>query len=626
MSPSTLAWDAAKVGAGDGKVTPTGGINDLLKYTFRCLRAATISLILVIAALFGYVLGSLRPDQMRYSDGQTALQLAHQAMIDQETGLRGYLLLHETKFLDPYHEGVAAVAVHNATVSQELGTTSDVAPFLLEMRIAEEAWTSQWALVVAQDHAPSNATALSSFLDLGKELFDSYRLRESALTSFVQARNDSLQHREGVAFGVGLAVTTAVLLVLAIVMERQRRRLRRMLIGPVDAIVATTERIANREFEARVESDGPAEFRQIGTSINHMAEALTRLRDNSHARGKIIEEQRNQLRTTLAMAREIAGSLSSRYVLRSVATSSLSVSGFPHATIWLCEDDEVSLTAAFDTDEDISAGAVMPSAEIGVGVVGHAVKFGRTTTEVAVDEFSTEIHLDRPLRAFAVPLIVGARVSGAIELSSPEPLTVAESDIEAIETLAMHAAAAIEAARLHGRVEAIGNTDALTGLANRRSFDTDLGAECERSLRYHRPLALIMFDVDHFKDFNDTFGHLRGDEALQELAATVKRELRATDTAYRYGGEEFAVLARETGGEDASIFAERLRSRIEDHFASHGTLSTITASFGIGLVSPANCRPDHLIAAADTALYEAKANGRNQVHAAHAPVEGAAIS
>ena len=198
-----------------------------------------------------------------------------------------------------------------------------------------------------------------------------------------------------------------------------------------------------------------------------------------------------------------------------------------------------------------------------------------------------------------------------------------EGSLAVLETLATHAAAAIEAARLHGRTEELAQTDALTGLANRRRLDDDLAVECGRSVRYGRPLALVMFDVDHFKSLNDTFGHVRGDEILQELADAVRAAVRATDTVYRYGGEEFAVLARETDAEHATVLAERLRSRIERHFSARKSLRPITASFGVGTVPPTECVPERIVAQADSALYRAKADGRNRVCG---PVDAGVIS
>jgi diguanylate cyclase (GGDEF)-like protein len=343
-----------------------------------------------------------------------------------------------------------------------------------------------------------------------------------------------------------------------------------------------------------------------------MGARLVVARDDATAHRDVIERQSLQLRKILSMSREIAGSLSLRYVLRAVGTSASSVSGFDRVIIWLSNDDNTSLAPVFD-----SAATGRPQqdavAEVGVGVVGQAVKYGRPATLSEGEEPSVEVHAERSLEAVALPLIVGARVSGAIELSSATPHLMTEGTLEVLETLAIHAAAAIEAARLHGEAERLGATDALTGLANRRTLDQELSAECERTARYHRPLAVIMFDVDQFKAFNDQFGHQRGDEVLQELSSLVVRELRNCDTAYRYGGEEFVVLARETTCEQATTLAERLRARIEAHFRAHGSLAPVTASFGIGVSPPSEPDPSGLIAVADAALYRAKGAGRNRV-------------
>jgi diguanylate cyclase (GGDEF)-like protein len=607
-----------------GSAPADGGIADRLDRAFRYLGAATVVLALVIAALFAYVLGSLRPDQLRSGSGARSVQLAHQAMIDQETGLRGYLLLDDAAFLEPYREGVDALRAHSAETDQRVGSIASVARLVMAMRLAEQAWTSQWAVVVAENRAPSDPDELASFLDEGKELFDAYRARQQELSDFLNLRRDELQRREGIAFGLGLGIMVIVLTALALVMERQRRDLRRALIEPVNAIVTATEGIAAGDMQSRVTTQGPAEFQRIAASVNQMGEALTVLSVDARARSAVIEQQGDHLREILSMAREVAGSLSLRYVLQSVTASAVTVSGFPRVTVWLHREGGAggSLIAAHDSAAPDEPSASVPTIEVGVGVVGQAIKYGRTTTENAQSVPSVEVHVEHPLRQLAIPLIVGAQVIGALEFSSPEPALLTSGSLEVLETLAIHAAAAIEAARLHSQAEALSHTDALTGLANRRSLDRDLIAECERSARYERPLALIMFDVDHFKAYNDAWGHQRGDEALQELAATVVRELRGTDTAYRYGGEEFAVLARETNSADAAVLAERLRNRIQEHFASDGTLSPITASFGIGLVPPGEPRPELLIGSADAALYVAKANGRNRVETDVPPPDG----
>jgi diguanylate cyclase (GGDEF)-like protein len=204
-------------------------------------------------------------------------------------------------------------------------------------------------------------------------------------------------------------------------------------------------------------------------------------------------------------------------------------------------------------------------------------------------------------------------VVGVLEIEDARGRSADAATIEALDALATHAGTAIEAARLHQTVEERSEHDALTRLLNRHRFEVDLAAECGRSHRYQRPLAFVMMDVDHFKDFNDQHGHQRGDEVLQEVSAVLAGELREGDTAYRYGGEEFAILLRETDAAGGAEVAERIRARIADSLGAHGNYGAVTASFGVAGFCERLGKPDQLVRAADAALYQAKREGRNRV-------------
>ncbi|MDZ7661642.1 diguanylate cyclase [Thiohalophilus sp.] len=152
--------------------------------------------------------------------------------------------------------------------------------------------------------------------------------------------------------------------------------------------------------------------------------------------------------------------------------------------------------------------------------------------------------------------------------------------------------------------------DALTGLYNRRKFEALLSQELERVARYHRALALILFDLDHFKSVNDRFGHNVGDEVLRLLADTLREQLRSSDIPARWGGEEFIVLLPETELDAALQAADHLRQRIADiDFPSAGQ---ITVSLGVSTYQPGD-RLESLVKRADDALYKAKEGGRNRV-------------
>ena len=173
---------------------------------------------------------------------------------------------------------------------------------------------------------------------------------------------------------------------------------------------------------------------------------------------------------------------------------------------------------------------------------------------------------------------------------------------------------ALEAA--NAELEALATTDGMTGLKNHRAFQEQLAVEVSRAGRYHMPLSLILLDVDHFKGFNDAFGHPAGDAVLKNVAHILQAGARETDLVARYGGEEFILLLPQTDAAGAALFAERLRASIE---AAHWPLRAVTASFGVACLRPGIEDGGSFIARADAALYLSKSGGRNRVTASGPP-------
>jgi diguanylate cyclase (GGDEF)-like protein len=162
----------------------------------------------------------------------------------------------------------------------------------------------------------------------------------------------------------------------------------------------------------------------------------------------------------------------------------------------------------------------------------------------------------------------------------------------------------------NARLMTLAAVDPLSGLANRRGFDDALASEAARSLRYGRPLSLVVADLDDFKGVNDTHGHAAGDEVIRRVARVLSDNARAADLVARYGGEEFAVLLPETGAREALRLAERMRAAVAE-ISVPAAARPITASFGVATLD-AGVSPAALLSAADEALYEAKAAGRNR--------------
>ena len=164
------------------------------------------------------------------------------------------------------------------------------------------------------------------------------------------------------------------------------------------------------------------------------------------------------------------------------------------------------------------------------------------------------------------------------------------------------------------KLEMVSRVDGLTQLFNRSHWQSRLNEEFSRAARYGSPLSLIMFDLDHFKITNDTYGHLGGDAVLIQVARIIKESLRENDIAGRYGGEEFGIVLVNTDEEGACVVAERIRAAIAGTpvpFAD-GEIST-AASLGVAQYSPVFSDVEAMIAASDACLYHAKERGRNQV-------------
>ena len=166
-------------------------------------------------------------------------------------------------------------------------------------------------------------------------------------------------------------------------------------------------------------------------------------------------------------------------------------------------------------------------------------------------------------------------------------------------------------------LEVSSSHDGLTGIPNRRAFDHALERECQRAVRTRSPLALILGDVDHFKNYNDSYGHLRGDECLKIVAGALRHAARRKiDMVARYGGEEFAMLMPDTPPVSALLVASRALEAVRSLRLPHGGSATsghVTVSLGVCAGVPASARQrDELVRIADRALYDAKSKGRNQ--------------
>jgi len=208
-----------------------------------------------------------------------------------------------------------------------------------------------------------------------------------------------------------------------------------------------------------------------------------------------------------------------------------------------------------------------------------------------------------------IPLIVNNEVIGSLVVASRRPNAYSSKDVKLLGELASLIAMPIENSRLYARAEQMARNDGLTGLLNRRAMDELVASEVKRHSRYGGVFSLIILDLDSFKAYNDNFGHPAGDEILKRVGNIIKFSIRNTDQAFRYGGDEFAILLPQTDSADAARAAERLRNNIAT--VSDPGFIPITASMGIASWPTDGIGTAEVITAADTALLQAKRDGGN---------------
>lgn len=217
-----------------------------------------------------------------------------------------------------------------------------------------------------------------------------------------------------------------------------------------------------------------------------------------------------------------------------------------------------------------------------------------------------ESHQKAPHGHIIIPLIAVNKIEGVLCLFTQQDTEPDERTLTLLSTIGNQIGIAIENLKLYEEAKSFSFHDPLTGLANRRLLQIQFEKSFEGAKRYEKPLSIIMLDIDHFKEYNDTYGHIEGDKLLVSIANILLNDLRSPDYIFRYGGEEFLIMLPETNAKNAGIVAERLRKIVASQL-------NVTVSLGISSYHQSIQTGEEMIHHADTALYKAKQNGRNRV-------------
>jgi len=571
----------------------------------------------------------------------------HTAMVDEVNALRAYIITGDKTVLPAYLKARAELKLDEDELSRVGGVSgSQVA----DLRAADTAWQEDWvaravepaardSLLVGGGGNGIDPTKLDAFIVSGRPGYLAISAAQQVLLAGALHRQSSERRVDEVVISSAASVLLILGAAVGVVAVRRRRHLQARIVGPVHDLLEKMQAVGRGEFTTPPPMDAPAELLELRDELVDMSGSLRLQQQALARRAEDAAASAHRLKLVLAFAREVSDSLTLAPTLAVVATAARRFADSPRARVWLVDEaaakdrpakgDGIKTSAAkiasaksygriLRLRHDSITGDHVPDTTqpLGHGGLGQAAQTHRICVcdGLAGESESAETRT----AVLAVPMVKGPRLVGVVEImllpgnSDPTPEL-----LEMLEAMAAQAATSIDAALMYEVTESLSLSDALTGLANRRQLDQDLTLEIERASRYHRSLSFLMIDIDHFKAVNDTFGHAVGDAVLVEVAAVLGEQMRIGDSIYRYGGEEFAVLARESDATGAASVAERLRRVVEDRYATQAEGDVaVTISIGVSELSESCQTPGQIIAAADVALYAAKHGGRNRVEVA----------
>jgi diguanylate cyclase (GGDEF)-like protein len=373
----------------------------------------------------------------------------------------------------------------------------------------------------------------------------------------------------------------------------------RALGGQLTRFLEAARRLAGGDFSSPVPTAGRDEFAQLGEEFNEMSRQLERRLDE-------LEQERRRAREAI---RRIGGAFASGFDRSALLELTLETA--TDAT----EADRGRISARITAHEALSE-----AKRVGHLADLHDAIFAAERAALSGDGIGQAAQQDEHVATVALgPVGLGGPTHGLITVCR-SGREFSGDDLELLRSLAAQATLALSNLNLHLDVQRQAITDELTGLINHGHFQALLGAEMEEVRRYGFPVALVMFDIDNFKQVNDTHGHQVGDQVLRAVADALRSESRDVDLAARYGGEELALILPHTDADGAAETAERVRLAImaleipigDDHETLHVTTS-------IGVAATLDGDKDALIAAADSALYAAKREGKNRTVRADRP-------
>lgn len=516
-------------------------------------------------------------------------------------GVRGYLLTKDRALAAPYDEGLNRILDELAALRELEGEDSAQVADVDAIHRDIIRWQSEWvtptmnnldrganidAVRVAADGARRLAPVRKRLLDL----LDAER--DENLTTMRDAEQQ-MRRMLVVALIVALLVAAVVMLVT--------REVAGLLAQPVRQLIQASEQVSRGDFQLTLPPRTDNEFGVLSQSFSHMTTALRQEREELAALNRFSEAV-TQCTSEQEIYEHILYSLRERFHPRQVIIFKLNA-----------EENFLEATATLvPLPEELREWPIIPEP--------HNCKAVRMGRRFRVNDVSAEplcpSHFVLPTEGsyYCGPLIAGGVIIGSVRVEGVKGLWTPERE-SLLESYLSGGATALSNLRLLESTKEQANVDELTGLYNRRFVEEYARKMIAMARRKDQPLGVIMMDLDHFKEYNDVYGHETGDRILRHFARTASRAIREANLAARYGGEEFVVFLPETGSQSCLLVAERIRHAVERMVVPSGTekpLPQVTVSLGIAIYPEHGQGLEEVLQAADRALYESKRAGRNR--------------
>lgn len=359
----------------------------------------------------------------------------------------------------------------------------------------------------------------------------------------------------------------------------------------------------------------------INKKLQNKLEGINEFNENLEAANRKLEANNQRLNKSAAefytlqqISQAIATILDIKELLKFVNDVIIGVMGVSYSTILLSDKETGKMKIKITNIYSEAALAVLKG-NIDNDLLKNIIKTGEPLINNNVDEEVYSFTKGREVKSLlCIPLSSKNESYGVVLVEQERPDAFEDEHVKFLMAISNQISVALENVGLYEKMQQMATTDALTKIYNRLYFNEMLSKEMANADIGNYSMAISIFDIDHFKKFNDTYGHLFGDLVLKTIARLAKDHVRENDIVARFGGEEFVIIMSNTSEKEASEIIEKLREKISNYYIKDGSITAnVTASFGIA------CYPKHgsveaeVLSAADTALYKAKMEGRNCV-------------